>query len=145
MCYSAVMPEPLKHQSFRLPASLLDRVRTAAERRGTSQTALVQRLIDEGLRMEEHSLIVFRDSVLGRRAMLAGSRLEVAHVVDTARYSETLEEVAEYFHRGLHEVQACLQYYAEYQDEVDAYMAAKDEESERLRLLWEREQALLAG
>ena len=57
----------------------------------------------------------------------------------------TLEEVAEYFRRGLHEVQACLQYYAEYQDEVDAYMAAKDEESERLRLLWEREQALLAG
>jgi uncharacterized protein (DUF433 family) len=127
-----------------LPEQLLERLRRVAERRSTSQTALVERYIEEGLRMEAHPMIVFRDGALGRRAMLAGTRLEVMHVIDTVRNSETLEDAAEYLSLGIAHVTACLQYYAEYQDELDAYAARLTEENERLRERWEREQALLA-
>src|SRR3712207_2421553 len=77
--------DALGHQSFRLPVDLLSRLRDVAARRGTSQTALVQRYLEEGLRMDEYPLIVFRDSTVARRPMLEGTRLDVAQVVATIR------------------------------------------------------------
>src|SRR3989442_7876351 len=75
----------VRHHSFRLPSRLLDRLRTHADRRGVSQTALVARYIDEGMKMDSYPLIVYRDSPLGRPPMLEGSRLDVVQVVETVR------------------------------------------------------------
>lgn len=50
-----------------------------------SQTTLVERYLEEGIRMDEHPMIVLRTSPLGRRAMLAGTRLDVSQVADTVR------------------------------------------------------------
>jgi uncharacterized protein (DUF433 family) len=135
----------LEHRSFRLPASLLERLREVAERRQTSQTALVALLLEEGLMRERHSLITFDDGPLGRRPLLAGTRLDVVQVLDTVRAERSVEKAARYLSVGTAHVQACVRFAAEYPDVVERYRRAVVEENERLRLLWEREQALLAG
>lgn len=139
------MKSPLRHRSFRLPEALLEQLRRTAERRSTSQTALVERYIEEGLKMDAYPRIVFRDSPLGRRAVLEGTRLDVAQVVETVRNSGSIEAAAAYLALSAPQVRACLQYYADHQEEVDAYSARIGEENERLRAAWEREQALLAS
>jgi uncharacterized protein (DUF433 family) len=138
------VPRSVRPHSFRLPELLLDELRRVAERRSLSQTTLVVRYIAEGLKMDEHPMIVFRDSVLGRRAMLQGSRLTVAQVVETIRNSNgSIEEAAEYLSLPVGKVRASVRYYADNRDEVDAYAARVDEENERLRAAWEREQSAL--
>ena len=139
-------PSQLEHRSFRLPRKLLDAIRSRAERRGVSQTALVERYLEEGVRMDEHPMIVFRDSPLGRRAMLAGSRLDVSQVIETTRNSgDSLEEAAEYLSLPVARVRACLSYYAAYQDEVDAYAAETAAASEEAERAWRREQELIGA
>lgn len=139
------MPRSLRPQSFRLPEPLLERLRRAAARRSMSQTELVQQYLDEGLKMDDYPMIVFRSSPLGRRAMLEGTRLTVAQVVETVRNSDgSVDEAADYLQLPIHQVRACVRYYADNRDEVDAYAALVDEENERLRLAWEREQSVLA-
>lgn len=96
--------------------------------------------------MDEHPMIVFRDSPLGRRALLAGTRLDVSQVIDTVRADGgSVEAAAAYLGLGSHHVRACVQYYAEYQAEVDVYAERVAKENERLREAYECEQALLAG
>ena len=139
-------PNEREHRSFRLSRKLLDAIRSRADLNGMSQTTLVERYLDEGLRMDAHPMIVFRPGPLGRRAMLAGTRLDVAQIVATIRAEDgSLEAAAAYLALGIHHLRACSQYYAEYQAEVDAYAARADSENERLREAHEREQALLAG
>jgi hypothetical protein len=58
--------------SIRFREDVHRRLRRAATRRGESVSALAARLVDEGLRMEDHPGIVFRDGPTGRRAALAG-------------------------------------------------------------------------
>lgn len=136
----------LDHRSFRLPRQLLAAIRRRADLSGVSQTALVERYLAEGIRLDEHPMIVFRDSPLGRHALLAGTRLDVSQVIDTVRADGgSVEAAAAYLGLGSHHVRACVQYYAEYQTEVDVYAERVATENERLREAYEREQALLAG
>ena len=140
------MPRAPRPQSFRLPQQLLDQLRRVAERRSTSQTALVRRYIEEGLKMDEYPMIVFRDGALGRRAMLEGSRLDVVQIIETIRNSDgSIEAAAEYLSLSVARVQACVRYYADHAEEIDEYAAQVDEETERLRAAWERQQAALAS
>ena len=139
-------PNALEHRSFRLPRRLLGEIRRRADLSGVSQTALVERYVEEGIRLDEHPMIAFRNSPLGRRAMLTGTRLDVSQVADTVRAEGgSVETAASYLTLGSHQVRACIQYYAEHQAEVDAYAARVSAENDRLREAHQREQALLAG
>jgi uncharacterized protein (DUF433 family) len=136
----------LEHRSFRLPRAVLARLKAVALRRQTSQTALVERYLREGLAMDEYPLIVFRDGAVGRRPMLEGTRLDVAQVVETVRNEGgSVDAAAAYLSLDVAQVRACTRYYAENEEEVAAYARRVAEENERLRLAWEREQQLLAG
>lgn len=139
-------PNELEHRSFRLPRRLLGEIKRRAERRAVSQTALVERYLEEGIRMDEHPMIVFRDGQLGRRAMLTGSRLEVSQVIETLRNSaNSLEDAAAYLGLPVAHVRACLSYYAAYQDEVDAYAAETAAASKAAERAWRREQDLIGA
>jgi len=61
-----------KTTSLRLPEDLRDRLAVAAERQGTTLTALVERYAREGLATDAHPGIVFKSGPSGRRAALAG-------------------------------------------------------------------------
>src|SRR4051812_49143995 len=58
--------------SLRLDDKLRERLAMLAEAEGTSLTALVERLLREGLAVAAHPGIVFKPGPTGRRAALAG-------------------------------------------------------------------------
>jgi uncharacterized protein (DUF433 family) len=115
-----------------------------------SAAALYERFLDEGLRHEDHPLIVFRDAAGGRRATLAGSRVSVAQVIETVKATEgesdaaRVRDTAAYL--GIPEgyVQASIRYYALFTDEVDAWLRQTAEAAEREHDAWQREQAVFA-
>lgn len=88
--------------------------------------------------MDAHPQINFWDSDFGRRAMLAGTRLDVWQVVATLRMNDnSVEETAAYLGIGEHRIRAALAYYADYKDETDEFAARMqklaDEEEQAFR------------
>ena len=94
--------------------------------------------------MEEHPLIYSREGTAGCRPALLGTRLDVADVVETIRVSENdVSKAAEYLDVPLERVEACVRYYADYTDEVDAWIERKHLVAEREEALWRRRQMVL--
>lgn len=134
-----------KPRSFRLADSLLAALEERARERGESTTAVAERYLEEGLRRETHPLIVFREGAAGRRPALAGTRLDVAHVIETIRESDrSVTATAEYLDVPEAYVRAAVRYYADYADEVDAWRERIRTIAEREEQAWQREQAVLA-
>jgi uncharacterized protein (DUF433 family) len=135
--------------SIRIPADLKEELEARAREAGVSPAALYERFIFEGLRQDAHPMIVFRDGAAGRRAMLLGTRLSVAQVMDTVGAAEergdaAIREAAEYLHIPEGQVRACVRYYASYQDEIDQWRDRMSEIADREQEVWRREQAVLA-
>ena len=125
------------------------RLKRGAARRAESISAAGERLIDEGLRMEAHPGIVFRDGPSGRRAGLAAGP-DVWEIVGLLRdLSGRVEEraAAAATQLGLTEAQvrATSRYYAEFTDEIDAEIAHNDDVADRELAAWENERRLLSG
>lgn len=101
--------------------------------------------MDEGLRTERHPLIFFREGAAGlRRPALVGTRLYAWQVVDTLRASgNSLPAAAEYLGVPERHVQAAVDYYADFTDEVDQYRVEQLEFERRERDRWERAQRVL--
>ena len=71
----------------------------------------------------QHPLIYFRDGEAGRRPALLGTRLDVAEVVSTIKQNDnSVAEAADYLETPLEHVEACLNYYVDYKDEIDAWI-----------------------
>lgn len=127
-------PPQMRQRSLRLPADTLERLDRLADDRGQSANTVAARLIEEGLRLERHPLIYFREGAAGRRPALLGTRLDVGQVIDTVRAHEgSVAEAAEYLAQAEPKIRAAVRYYAEFADEVDAW-------SRRMRELSEREE-----
>jgi uncharacterized protein (DUF433 family) len=134
-----------QHRSFRLETGLLEGLQRQARQSGESLTALAERYLDEGLRHEEHPLIVFRTGATGRRAALAGTRLDVAQVIDTVKHSgNSTHEAAEYLSIPEPWVRACVRYYADFREEVEEWGERIRAVAEREEDAWRRSQAALA-
>jgi hypothetical protein len=119
-----------------------------AHRRGEAKARTAERLIDEGLRMEDHPGIVFRDGPAGRRAALAAGP-DVWEVIETLKGTglqgeQAIAVTAEWGAIAPGQVRVALRYYADFQDEVDGRIALNREEAARRQAAWEREQAALA-
>jgi len=132
-------------RSFRFPDTLLASLQERARERGESANAVAERYLEEGLRRDDHPLIMFREGAAGRRAALVGTRLDVSQVINTLRESDnSINATAEYLEISEPHVRAAVRYYAEFRDEVDEWrermraLAAREEEA------WRREQAILA-
>jgi len=94
--------------------------------------------------MDSYPLIVYRDSPLGRRPMLGGSRLDVVQVVETVRNEGgDVEAAAEYLSLTPTQVRACVRFYADNRDEVSEYAARVAAENDHLRAASERERVAM--
>lgn len=126
-----------------------ERLREASRRTGVAMSPLAERLIEEGLRMEDHPRVVFRSGPSGRRAaMLCGP--EVAEVIgaivggdvpETERRSRAAEMLA----LALADVDAALAYYADFTDEIDEQINANREQADALEQRWQRSRELLGS
>lgn len=140
-------PDP-KPFSIRMSPRTLARLDRDAQRRGEAKARVAERLIDEGLRMEDHPGIVFRDGPAGRRAALAGGP-DVWEVVETLKDSgltgeQAIEATAEWGNLPQAQVRIAVRYYADFRDEIDKRIAHNGEEAERQRAAWARAQEALA-
>lgn len=133
-----------EHLSVRVSRRLLEELVEEAKRRGEQPTATARRLIDEGLRMQRYPGIVFRDRAAGRRASIAGSRLDVWQVIETVRQSNgDVEAAADYFRIRPDQVRAAVAYAADYPDEIDARIRNNQEVAARAREASERQRAVI--
>lgn len=131
--------------AFRLGRTTVDGLKRRARSSGVAQTALAERYIDEGLRMDEHPRIHFREGELGRRPALLGMRLDVAGVVETIRQNDgSIDATAGYLEVPVEQIDACARYYADYRDEVDALIARAADAAQRELELAQRAREALA-
>lgn len=90
--------------------------------------------------MEEHPGIVFRSGPGGRRAALAGGPdvWEVARVLSEGGGADRGEVVVR-TGLTLEQLGIVQRYYADYRDEIDAWIRHLDEEAERAEELWRQQ------
>jgi hypothetical protein len=136
---SSSSPKPF---SIRLGERTLARLEAGAHRRGEPKSRTAERLIDEGLRMEDHPGILFRDGPTGRRAALAGGP-DVWEVIETVigtglKGDDAIAEAAAWGNLTTAQVGLAVRYYGDFRQEIDARIASNRREAERQRQAWER-------
>jgi hypothetical protein len=125
--------------SLRLDDELRQRLAAQAEKAGTSLTVLVERMLREGLAIEEHPGIVFKPGPSGRRAALAGGPdvWEIASALRRMSGTEAEQVRAVGREFGIHErqVMIAVNYAAANPEEIEARVRGNDlalDEAERL-------------
>jgi uncharacterized protein (DUF433 family) len=136
--------ERKEHFSLRLHPATVRRLVEHSRRRGVPKTSIAEQYLEEAIRIADHPGIVFRDGPAGRRAALAGHRLDVWQVIETVR-QETgeVEAAAEYLNISPGLVNAAVGYYADYKDEVDAWIERNAAMAKEAEEAWRRRQAAL--
>lgn len=134
--------------SIRMSARTLERLNSGARRRGEPKARTAERLIDEGLRMEDHPGIVFRDGPSGRRAALAAGP-DVWEVIETLRGTglsgeQAIAATAEWGALTPAQVRTAVGYYVDFGTEVDERIAFNHSEAERLHAASERAREAIA-
>src|SRR5258708_782316 len=133
---------PPKPFSIRMSESTLSRLNSGARRRGEPKARTAERLIEEGLRMEDHPGIAFRDGPSGRRAaLLVGP--DVWEVIETIQGSglagdKAIVAAARWGNLSMGQVRVALRYFAEFKDEIDERIKQNAEDSARLQAASER-------
>jgi uncharacterized protein (DUF433 family) len=113
---------------------------------GITQRTLAQRYVEEGVRRDDHPLVHFLPGVVGRRSVVVGTGLDVWEVIATVRDNENdLAETASYLGIPLGLVEAAVNYYGEYSDEIDEQIADNEAEYERGYAAWEAGKRALAS
>jgi hypothetical protein len=121
--------------SYRLDQQLKARLAQRARDEGISETGLVTRLLDEGLKMSEHPGIVYRDGPAGRRAAVAGGP-DVWEIVGALRHTRKrgdarVREAAKQLDVPEVMVRTAVSFAASHPDEVEAIIKRNEEAAHR--------------
>jgi hypothetical protein len=140
----APTPKPF---SVRMSEQTLERLEAGARRRGEPKSRTAERLIEEGLRMDDHAGIVFRDGPTGRRATLVAGP-DVWEVIEALRGTklrgeEAIAATSEWGNLSQSQVRAAVRYYADYPEEIDERIELNRREAERQRSVWQRAEEAL--
>jgi uncharacterized protein (DUF433 family) len=135
--------------SYRIDPSIKVRLEAQAAAEHTTERALLERLVAEGLDILDHPGIVFRDGPTGRRAALAVGA-DVWEIISALRYTTGTQEervgmLAEQF--GLHprHIRTAIDYAAVHRDDIDAQVAANDEAAQRTAQMAQARDDLMAS
>jgi hypothetical protein len=137
----------MSSEAIRIKSETLRELRKRSTQSGEPIVRLAQRYIDEGMRLDRHPGIVFRDGPAGRRAVVVGGP-DVWETIAAARSApergeELVNVLGERIGVPADRVRIAIRYYAEYPDEVDRFLAMVDEEAEQLAQTLERERRVL--
>lgn len=119
--------------SIRFDDPVSDRLTSYVARHpGATRSSAVARYVDEGLRMDEHPGVLFREGPVGRRATVVGGPdvWEVVRAVKAARAAEPELAAPELVamledNTGVpgHMIRTAIDYWAAYPHEVEALVA----------------------
>jgi uncharacterized protein (DUF433 family) len=133
-----------RHRSFRFSERTLHRLDERAREIRETRTGLAERYVEEGLRMDDHPGIGFADGPAGRRAILAGSGLDVWEVVATLRQNRgSVAATAAYLELPTAAMRAAVRYFAAFPDEIEDMLERQATAAERERIAADRERAIL--
>ncbi len=131
--------------SARLDADVVERLDRRGTQSGLNKSRLAERYIDEGMRMEDHPGIVFRDGPSGRRAGLAGGP-DIWEVISALRSTglngdAALEAASEWSGLTVRQVRDAVGYYNDFPTEIDERLHRSDDGAGAAEQRW-REQSL---
>lgn len=133
-----------QHRSFRFSQATLKRLEARAHEIRETRTGLAERYLEEGLRMDEHPGIGFADGPAGRRAVVAGTGLDVWEVIATVKQPGGSAEAARhYLEVPVGAIRAAVRYYAAFTTEIDDLLDRQATIAERELAAAERERAIL--
>lgn len=137
----------MSSQPIRIESKTLRSLRERSKQSGEPIVRLAQRYIDEGMQLDRHPGIVFREGPAGRRAVVV-SGPDVWEIIAAARSApergeELVNALAERVGVPSERIRIAIRYYAEYPEDVDRFIALVEEEAERLEQALERERSLL--
>jgi hypothetical protein len=135
--------------SYRLDPELKRQLAERAASEQITETALVTRLLDEGLKTGAHPGIVYRDGPTGRRAALAVGP-DVWEVVLAVRHAPgrgeaKLRDAAKQLDLPEGQIRVAIDFSAAYPQEIEDRIALNDAAAERARKLAEERSRLLAS
>ena len=135
----------LVQRSFRLSASTSRLLDHRVGESGESRNAMVDRLLNESLRIEKHPFIRFITGASGKReAHIVGTRWKVRQIIVTLKGEKgQLDSVVKGFDLTELQVRAAVSYYADFNDETDADIERESVDAEQQRVRWEREQSVI--
>lgn len=144
--YNVVMVHPVSVRFRRHDVAA--RLKREADRERRSASALIEELVDEGLRSRSHPHITFRNGPTGRRAALAGGP-DVWEVVDGViggdiPVPDRVDRAVELFGWSRARVEAALAYYAEYPEEIDRQVESNRVAADEAEAAWIRMRDALA-
>lgn len=135
--------------SYRLDEGLKRQLAEQAAVEGVTETALVTRFIDEGLKTAAYSGIIYRNGATGRRAALAGGPdvWEVVLGVRSAsgRGDAKVANAARQMDLPEHLVRLAINFAAAHREEIEHRIALNHAAAERARQLTEQRNQLLAS
>lgn len=134
--------------SLRLPDPIKDRLDRRAAHGYEKPSSLAVRLIDEGLRMDEHPGVSFHASAAHGRVACLAAGPDIAEVIDVlkgldSQGEDRVVETATWFGIQQSRVRVAMGYYAAFQSEIDQQINLRRREAAELRARYETEQALL--
>ena len=132
-------------RSFRLSASTSRLLDHRVGESGESRNAMVDRLLNESLRIEKHPFVRFITGASGRReAHIVGTRWKVRQIIVSLKGEKgQIAAVVNGFDLTEPQVRAAVSYYADFTDEVDADIERDFADADQQRVRWEREQSVI--
>lgn len=135
--------------SYRLDPDVKSRLERQAAAEGTTERALLERLVSEGLDTVHHPGVVYRDGPTGRRAALAvGS--DIWEIASALRFTKGSAEkrvaaLAEQFDLHPRHIRVAIDFAATHRADIDAQIAANDAAAEQARQLAAQRANLMAS
>lgn len=121
---------------------------------GLSYSSAAALLVEEGLRMDAHPGVIFREGPAGRRAVIASGPdvWEVVRAISSTRVAEPrltgdelLEAVVENTGVSDQHLRIAVAYYTNYPEEIDVLMSDADRAEVHTQALVDRRRALLGS
>ena len=132
-------------RSFRLSASTSRLLDHRVGESGESRNAMVDRLLNESLRIEKHPFVRFITGASGRReAHIVGTRWKVRQIIVSLKGEKgQIAAVVQGFDLTEPQVRTAVSYYAEFTDEIDADIMRDSVDADQQRIRWQREQSVI--
>jgi uncharacterized protein (DUF433 family) len=119
---------PTRSRGIRLSQSLDREIQSEAKARNLSWSAMGTELLEEAIRIRRAPGIVFGDGPTGRRAMVAGTGLDVWEVIATWKsVGQDLEALTESYPALTQpQLRAAIGYYELYPEEIEVRLERED-------------------